>query len=169
MNDVEDRSNSNSISQEGQEDTSRLEIGGSKGHVVESIEGYALELWRALRWKMIPRCTGRYTCRDHRLVSHLAPRALLSSFLDSRTMDNILSLDQYDFLLPGRSDVIIVVTLDEGQETGLITYVKKQGDDSLRYVHTLNAPSGFQRKLRAVGIEHLGMTNLLASSPAHEA
>jgi hypothetical protein len=76
--------------------------------------------------------------------------------------------DQYDFLLSGRSDVILVVPLDEGQTTGLITYVKKQDDDSLRYVHTLNAPSGFQRKLRAMGIERLDVVNLSSVPvPAH--
>jgi len=61
---------------------------------------------------------------------------------------------------PGRKDRILVLPLDSRQETGIITYVKQKNNDcsiipssSFRYVHTLNAPSGFQRKLEAVGIQ----------------
>ncbi|CAB9502454.1 expressed unknown protein [Seminavis robusta] len=82
---------------------------------------------------------------------------------------------------PGRTDRILVLPLDAQQQTGIITYVKQQKQpqqqtideptiskdveremtsettavehDGCRYVHTLNAPSGFQRKLKAVGIQ----------------
>jgi hypothetical protein len=52
-----------------------------------------------------------------------------------------------------------VVPLDDNNMTGTISYVKRQeqqdgGDDCgcYYYVHTLNTPSGFRRKLRAMGI-----------------
>jgi len=89
----------------------------------------------------------------------------------------------YEFGPPrGRVDRIIVLPLDPDKTTGTITYVKEEEDDEeehnssnysdqspkqaspttnhftsqqrrRRFVHTLNAPSGFQRKLKAVGIQ----------------
>lgn len=69
---------------------------------------------------------------------------------------------------PGRCDRILVLPLDPQQRTGIITYVKQldstvdetnsqkhaSQSSSCRYVHTLNAPSGFQRKLNAVRIHN---------------
>ena len=140
-------------------------IGGSKGHVEETIQGPLVQLWDALRWKMIPRCTGRYTCRDHALVSHLTPYELLASIGVGFLGDgNTAVPPQYAFQLEGRSGLILVLPLDKNEETGLITYVKKgeeDGEVTTHYVHTLNSPSGFQRKLRAIGIHSLAEENLL--------
>lgn len=62
----------------------------------------------------------------------------------------------------GRKDCVWVLPLDAEQTIGIISYVKeedvvKRGDENVptkkRFVHTLNSPSGFQRKLEAVGIQ----------------
>lgn len=166
------------VSEENKEDnvasatttTTSLSIGGIKGHVKETIQGATLCLFAAFRWKMIPKCTGRYTCRDHKLVSHLTPKELLAHIVqqhqqDGSDMDDPVAvllpkIKQYAFSLDGRTDLILVLPLDEAQETGIITYVKKE-EAATHYVHTLNAPSGFQRKLFAIGINSLSNTNLL--------
>ena len=44
------------------------------------------------------------------------------------------------------NDIVLVTRLDEG---GLISYKKQDGS----FVHTLNTPEGFQRKLRQLGID----------------
>ena len=148
-----------------------LTIGGIKGHVKETIQGATLRLFAAFRWKMIPKCTGRYTCRDHKLVSHLTPKELLAQVVQQQQQQGGSDMDdpeavllpiikQYAFSLGGRTDLILVLPLDEAQETGIITYVKKE-EAVTHYVHTLNAPSGFQRKLRAIGIISLSDKNVL--------
>ena len=59
----------------------------------------------------------------------------------------------YEFELAGRPDRVLVLPLDKTNETGIITYVKEEeGELGTRYIHTLNTPSGFRRKLAAVGI-----------------
>jgi hypothetical protein len=138
-----------------------LDIGGSKGHVNETIDGTLLQLYNAYRWKPIPQCTGRYTCRDHKIVSTLTPLQLLCK-ARVRIRDNGISLGEelkctmsssgWEFQIPGRSDNVIVVALDESKTTGIITYVKRGDGDEKQYVHTLNSPSGFRRKLEAIGI-----------------
>lgn len=141
------------------------EIGGSKGHLKETIHGRVLDLYRAFRWKPLPNCTGRYTCRDHAKVSHLTPLELL-------TAAEIQTDNLYQYMVqrsPQRKDSILIVPLDDAQQTGVITYVKQPTpsseysdeprinsigqEDSWRFIHTLNAPSGFQRKLNAIGID----------------
>ena len=153
-----------------------LRIGGDKGHNVEIISGHLLRIYKSYRWKMIPRCTGRYTCRDHALVSSLPPLEVLSKVGITHEEQTLSSagvvpgrprpLQQY--VLDGISgkDRILVVPLDENMTVGLICYVKHfkktnanvpTEDDGFgsnttpRYVHTLNAPSGFRRKLEAIG------------------
>ena len=151
-----------------------LEIRGDKGHQVETISGQLLTLYKSYRWKMIPRCTGRYTCRDHALVSTLPPLKVLSDVgimyegQSSPSVDESTPRPLQEYVLDGISgkDRIIVVPLDDRKTVGLITYVKgetsgssdsKQKDDSSdnnstpRYVHTLNAQTGFRRKLEAMG------------------
>mmetsp|Transcript_2093 Transcript_2093/g.6028 ORF Transcript_2093/g.6028 Transcript_2093/m.6028 type:complete len:203 (+) Transcript_2093:222-830(+) len=123
--------------------TDRLQIGGDKGHHVETISGHLLTLYNSYRWKMIPRCTGRYTCRDHALVSTLMPLQVLSKVginyeeqTVAQTSPSVAAdsvprpLRQY--ILSGISgkDRIIVVPLDGDNMVGLITYVK--ADDSSR-------------------------------------
>ena len=164
--------NDNDLSPPGGDDC--LEIGGDKGHQVESISGQLLTLYKSYRWKTIPRCTGRYTCRDHALVSTLPPLEVLSNVgimyeeQSSPSAGESTPRPLQEHVLDGMSgkDRIIVVPLDDRKTVGLITYVKgetsgssdsKQKDDSSdnnstsRYVHTLNAQTGFRRKLEAMG------------------
>lgn len=164
----------NGLSPSGGDDC--LEIGGDKGHQVETICGQLLTLYKSYRWKMIPRCTGRYTCRDHALVSTLPPLEVLSSVgimyeeQTSPSADESAPRPLREYILDGISgkDRIIVVPLDDRKTVGLITYVKgeasgsKVGDlkkidgssdnnSTSRYVHTFNAKTGFRRKLEAIG------------------
>jgi hypothetical protein len=124
-------------------------IGGIKGHIVEEIDGHILTLFRACNWKPIPRCTGRYTCREHS-ASEWTPRELIEHA--GIVTDNKI----WNLTLPGR-DKIEVVPLDAEKTVGVITYVKEEITEGLespkkRYVHTLNTPSGFRRKLNAIGV-----------------
>ena len=133
-----------------------LEIGGDKGHQVETIGGQLLTLYKSYRWKMIPRCTGRYTCLDHALVSTLPPLEVLSNIgimyeeQTSPSADESAPRPLQEYVLDGVSgkDRIIVVPLDDRKTVGLITYVKAE---TSRYVHTFNAKTGFRRKLEAMG------------------
>ena len=128
-------------------------VGGSKGHEKECIRGNLLLLYRAYRWKMIPRCTGRYTCRDHQLVSQMTPSDIVEN-AGIGVIDDNNNEKAFMFELPGRADPIVVIPLDDLNRTGVITYIKKNNYNQATssYVHTLNTPSGFRRKLEAIGI-----------------
>ncbi|KAL3785249.1 hypothetical protein HJC23_002704 [Cyclotella cryptica] len=129
-------------------------IGGSKGHIEESVtDPLFITLYNAFRWKMIPNCTGRYTCRDHKAVSHLNPSQLLRAC--GAEEDTIESLLEYsvEFDEEKRKDPILVIPFACDQSTGLISYVKRDGGGhAASFVHTLNSESGFQRKLCALGV-----------------
>ena len=75
-------------------------IGGDKGHIQEEIDGNLARLYQAFRWKPLPNCTGRYTCRDHKKVSMLTPAELL------QTASIPDSFEHYAFQLPGRTDPV---------------------------------------------------------------
>ena len=127
-------------------------IGGIKEHIVEDIDGHILTLFRACKWKPIPRCTGRYTCCEHS-VSEWTPRQLVEHAGIALVVDR----KSWSLTLPGRPDKIEVLPLDAEKTVGVITYVKEEiiegsGLSKKRYVHTLNAPSGFRRKLNAIGV-----------------
>ncbi|KAL3912090.1 MAG: hypothetical protein SGARI_001329 [Bacillariaceae sp.] len=124
-------------------------VGGEKGHEEEEISGELLKLYQLYRWKMIPNCTGRYTCRDHDPVSQLSPAELLKT---SRLTPPGEDWQQYEFDLPDRPDRVLVVPMDANKTVGLIAFAKNNGES---YVHTLNTPSGFRRKLEAIGIHSL--------------
>jgi hypothetical protein len=135
-----------------------LMIGGSKGHVEEVVtDPIFISIYTAIRWKMIPNCTGRYTCRDHNAVSQLTPQMLLrAACIDTST---ISELKQYyiTFDHGERRNPIFVVPFADNGSTGLISYVKLQDDDEgidrrSSFVHTLNSMSGFQRKLSAINV-----------------
>lgn len=164
-----------------------LRIGGSKGHDGEVISGNLLRLYEGYKWRMIPNCTGRYTCRSHAEASTQPPLELLQkigiasvdicsgkadgmvlAFTETKaaaattTSGVTSSLVQYCFDDISGKDPIIVVPLDDCNRVGLITYIKtttegvekeeKKGMEAERYyVHTLNATSGFRRKLEAMG------------------
>jgi tRNA (cytosine38-C5)-methyltransferase len=128
-----------------------IAVGGTKGHVKEEIHGNLLKLYQHYRWKMIPNCTGRYTCRDHNMVSSLSPIELLERA--QITPLHGASWRVFSFDLPGRRDQVLVIPMDVDKHVGLITFVKRQDDAENSYVHTLNTPSGFRRKLEAIGIQ----------------
>lgn len=124
-------------------DDQEILVGGEKGHIVEPIRGNVRVLYQALSWKPIPRCTGRYTSRNHDTVASLSPLQLLQ-FVGIPTE----GLARYDITLPGRPDPIVIVAMDTLNTSGIIAYQKGDGT----FVHTLNAVSGFRRKLNAIGI-----------------
>jgi hypothetical protein len=101
---------------------------------------------------MLPNCTGRYTCRDHKLVSKIPPLQLLvqAGIKHQPSSLESVSWKEYAFDLPGRPDRVLVVPMDDKNTVGLITFVKNGGES---FVHTLNTPSGFRRKLEAIGIQ----------------
>jgi hypothetical protein len=184
-----------------------LTIGGEKGHIVEEVDNDSVfvNMYNSSRWKMIPNCTGRYTCRDHKVVSKLKPMDLIhriqhlgmghddeivhadvDAVVDAGTGagtgtgtgtdggsvistsnlcngKNEIGFRQYQFTFPNneRKDPILVIPFEDSNQTGLITYIKTNSSSSelvtnetpkQSFVHTLNAPSGFQRKLEAIGI-----------------
>ncbi|KAG7372130.1 DNA-methyltransferase Dcm [Nitzschia inconspicua] len=131
----------------------KLTIGGTKGHIEEEIDGILLKLYDQFRWKSIPNCTGRYTCRDHQLVSRLSPVELLERTQALPPSESSWVVHAFD--LPGRPDRVLVTPTDADKSVGLITFVKIQEDGDMTYVHTLNTVSGFQRKLEAIGIQGL--------------
>lgn len=136
------------------QETRRVVVGGAKGHVEETISGSLLSLYDAYEWRMIPKCTGRYTCKNHDTASLLTPLELLE-----RAGLDCTCFKEYDFSLPGRSDNVRVVSVDGANNSGLISFVKESSSDehpgnpqTRRFVHTLNTQSGFRRKLQAIGI-----------------
>jgi hypothetical protein len=108
------------------------------------------------------------------LMGHAMIQVNGSSKIDQQRHRHQWTVHEFD-PAPGRRDRILVLPLDPHQRTGIITYVKQmdalvddddannysqahddasQSRSRSRYVaHTLNAPSGFQRKLHAVGIQ----------------
>lgn len=62
-------------------------IGGVKGHVTEVIDGHLLTFYQQYRWKMIPNCTGRYTCRDTH-ISRLSPVQLIQTVFSGSDTDD---------------------------------------------------------------------------------
>lgn len=129
------------------------QIGGTKGHVEETVQDQIfIAVYNAFRWKMIPNCTGRYTCRDHKSVSHLAPREMLKACgIDKSPMESLVEY-RVEFHESRRKDPIHVIPFANDQAIGLITYVKMREDGDMNYVHTLNSESGFQRKLEALDV-----------------
>lgn len=133
-----------------------IRIGGTKGHIEEFVnDPIFIAIHGHFRWKMIPNCTGRYTCRDHKAVSHLTPTQLF----EAAGLSEVGSLRQYHvtFAEERRKDSIYVVPFASDGKTGLISYIKHHDDVgdggcSISYVHTLNSASGFQRKLEAMGV-----------------
>jgi hypothetical protein len=134
-----------------------MDVGGTMGHKLETIDGSLLDLYVYYRWKMIKNCTGRYTCRDHDTVSTLSPLKLIEKVGISPPddgNDDELIFQEFELDIEGK-DKVLCVPLDAEMTVGVITFVKQSdsgGLNDLRYVHTLNTPSGFRRKLRDMGV-----------------
>jgi hypothetical protein len=83
-------------------------------------------------WKPIPDCPGRFVLSPS--PSHLTPADLLGPGIEVREVE-----------VDAARDTVIIGAFAGG---GLISYRRATGD----YVHTLNTPEGFARKLLALGI-----------------
>ena len=102
-----------------------VNIGGAKGHVEECVtdENFC-KLYQHFRWKMIPNCTGRYTCRDHKKVSMLPPMELLNAtgimIGNHEDDDTSLLFKQYyiTFDHDRRKDPIYVIPFSQDAKTG---------------------------------------------------
>lgn len=99
------------------------------------------ELKTKWTWKPIHNCPGRFILDQQACA--LSPEEIINSVIEP-----------CEFQVEGAKDTVIAVQLSEG---GLISYRKKNG----RYVHTLNTPAGFERKLQQLGIR-------LSNSPEDE-
>ena len=86
----------------------------------------------AWQWRPIPNCPGRFVMASG--PTSLAPRDLVGP-----------DVALQEFRVPAAHDVVIVARLDDG---GLISYERANGT----YVHTLNTPEGFARKLQQLGV-----------------
>jgi hypothetical protein len=90
------------------------------------------QLMRDRHWKPIRNCPGRYVL--HGAHRNLRPQDLLGDSLEIR-----------EHLPDAARDAVLVCALDDG---GLISYRRTDGS----FLHTLNTPEGFQRKLSQLGI-----------------
>ena len=90
------------------------------------------QLWRDQSWQQITNCPGRYRLTGRE--SNLGPVELIGEMTDVR---------EYDLSIC--PDAVLVAELKDG---GLISY--RRSNET--YVHTLNTPEGFVRKLKQLGI-----------------
>jgi hypothetical protein len=91
------------------------------------------ELITTWNWQPIRNCPGRYILSERSADSALA--VLLGT--ESKTSE---------FQVEAARDTVVIAQLDQG---GLISYKRADGS----YLHTLNTPEGFKRKLLQLGIE----------------
>jgi hypothetical protein len=91
------------------------------------------ELMGAWTWKPIRNCPGRYVL-DH-AASDLRPQEILGNEAEAS-----------EYRVPEAVDAVLVAELPGG---GLISYRRDDGS----YLHTLNTPEGFRRKLAQLGID----------------
>jgi hypothetical protein len=90
------------------------------------------QLMRDRHWKPIRNCPGRYVL--HGAQGSLRPQDLLGD-----------EVEIIEYLPDAARDAVLVFALDDG---GLISYKRDDGS----FLHTLNTPEGFQRKLSQLGI-----------------
>lgn len=89
-------------------------------------------LYQAHHWREIPRCPGRFVATDIDERTSLA--RLLGPGVQTRRFN------------PAKArDTVLVAEIDGG---GVISYLRADGT----YLHTLNTPGGFRRKLADLGI-----------------
>ncbi|OLE51125.1 MAG: hypothetical protein AUG51_24095 [Acidobacteria bacterium 13_1_20CM_3_53_8] len=90
------------------------------------------ELWENWNWSPIRNCPGRFILRG--VKDDLSPQKLLGS--DVKVIEH---------RVVAAKDLVLVAALDKG---GLISYKRADGS----FLHTLNTPEGFRRKLQQLGI-----------------
>jgi hypothetical protein len=94
------------------------------------------ELFETLSWKPIKICPGRYVLQGAK--SNLLPVEELTK----NTVADAVSAHK----VSAARDLVLVAPLDDGG--GIISYQRADGS----FLHTLNTPEGFRRKLRQLGI-----------------
>lgn len=90
------------------------------------------ELMKAWDWKPIRNCPGRYVLRGAR--NDLRLQELL-----------IDDAEAEQYYVDAAPDAVLVMQLEDG---GIISYQREDGS----FLHTLNTPEGFRRKLLQLGI-----------------
>ena len=137
-------------------------------------------VWKLLDWKEIPKCYGRYTlCRRSseeaqpcltemtptELISHVFSLRLINCGMENMAVDEEV-MSQVGppklAILAGRPDPILLLPFHTGG--GLLSYQKdsqqqlsttdlgQKNEGKTRFVHTLNSPSGWSRKLFSLGL-----------------
>src|SRR5262249_33011762 len=91
------------------------------------------EISKIRNWKPIRNCPGRY---------------LLSEPNPSPDLEDLLGgpVEAREYRVEKARDAVVVVKLDHG---GIISFKRADGS----FLHTLNTPEGFERKLAQLGIE----------------
>jgi hypothetical protein len=90
------------------------------------------ELMKAWNWKPIRNCPGRYVLQGVR--TDFGPQELLGDEIEVK-----------EYRVDSAQDAVVVAQLEGG---GLISYRREDGS----FLHTLNTPEGFTRKLLQLGI-----------------
>lgn len=91
-------------------------------------------LAKAWNWKPIRNCPGRYILQG--VPANLSPQEILGDEIEVK-----------EYQVDSAKDAVVVVKLEGG---GLVSYRRKDGS----FLHTLNTPEGFMRKLSQLGINH---------------
>ncbi|HMF58003.1 MAG TPA: hypothetical protein VK619_16790 [Pyrinomonadaceae bacterium] len=90
------------------------------------------ELWENWDWRPIRNCPGRFVLSGAK--HDLSPEQLLGE-----------GIKVTEYRVAAAKDLVMVAALYKG---GLISYKRPDGS----FLHTLNTPEGFQRKLQQLGI-----------------
>ena len=96
------------------------------------------QAWKSSKWRAIPKCDGRYVCRERGLAM-LSLHELCSMLRLEASSPVVQCCDG-----SATKDAVYAIRLVGGG--GLLTYAKLGGT----YVHTLNTESGLCRKLVAL-------------------
>lgn len=89
-----------------------------------------LTVLNTYKWQLIKGCPGRYRLKEE-VGKTLSPSQLLG-----------IVLEEIELISPKTQDPVIVAEFPD-QSGGFLSYKKSDGS----FVHTLNTPSGFKRKL----------------------
>lgn len=84
-------------------------------------------------WEEIPNCPGRYVLKGARVST--SPAEIIGE-----------EAETFEFQTDRARDTVVVARISGG---GLISYKRKDGS----FLHTLNTPEGFRRKLDQLGID----------------
>ena len=102
------------------------------------------QLFKSWNWKPIRNCPGRYVLRGAQ--ADLRPEDIAGP-----------EAKAHEYKVIAAKDTVLVVILNGG---GLISYRRKDGS----FLHTLNTPEGFRRKLSQLGIEQPALSDVDFSS-----